>query len=113
MEFVGNLVKKLSVREGDNANGHWKFAEYLLETVEMLPRRVVMTVSDGQMNRHAIWDQFIGKNVIVQFEMNAKEGNDGRWYNSVNAWSIKSTEPEQPTKPTDENPSFGLSGGRS
>ena len=115
MEFVGHLVKKLEVREGDNVKGHWKIAEYLLETVEMYPRKVVMTVSDGQMGRHAIWDQFIGRNVVVQFDINAKESEDKtRWFNNVTAYHIKDTNPyEQPAKVTDDAPTFGTSGGRS
>lgn len=94
MEFIGNLVKKVAEREGDGQNGHWKIASYLLETVEMYPKRMVVDVSDGQTDRVAQWDGMIGKNVVIQFDIDAREWQ-GRWFNSLRAWAIKASQPEE------------------
>lgn len=88
MEFIGNLIKKVAEREGDGQNGHWKIASYLLETVETYPKRLVVDVSDGQMARVAQWDGMIGKNVVIQFDIDAREWQ-GKWFNSLRAWAIK------------------------
>lgn len=88
MEFTAILVKQVGLREGDGQNGHWKIASYLLETVEMYPKRMVVDVSDGQMARVAQWDGMVGKNVTIQFDIEAREWK-GKWFNSLRAWGIK------------------------
>ena len=109
MQFVGTLVKKLSEKEGVSAHGPWKSAEYLLATVEMEPKQMVVKVMNGGLERVKTWDRFIGKNVVIEFDIDANEYN-GKYYNNITAWKIKGTDPEPPK---DEAPSFGLSGGRS
>ena len=98
MEFIGNLIKKVAEREGDGQNGHWKIASYLLETVEMYPKRMVVDVSDGQMARVAQWDGMIGKNVVIQFDIDARECQ-GKWFNSLRAWAIKENQPSVAKEP--------------
>ena len=99
MEFVGVLVNKINEREGTNANGPWKIGTYLLQTVEMYPKRMAVDVGDGQMGRIAQWDSMIGKNVTIQFEIDAHEYN-GRWFNSLRAWQIKENTPKTTTAST-------------
>jgi hypothetical protein len=99
MVFTGNLVKKVAVREGEGRNGHWKMASYLLETVESFPKRMMVDVSDGEMGRIAQWDAFMGKNVKVQFDIDAREYN-GRWFNSIRAWGIKDANEKEEEKET-------------
>ena len=109
MQFVGTLVQKISEKSGVSAHGPWKSAEYLLATVENEPKKMVVKVMNGGLERIATWDRFIGKNVVIEFEIEAKEYN-GKYFNNINAWKISGTDPEPPK---DEAPSFGLSGGRS
>ena len=87
MKFTGNLKLKVCEREGEGRNGHWKIASYLLETVEVYPKKMVVDVSDNQ-GRIAWWDEHVGKNVEVDFEVDAHEYN-GRWFNSLKAWSLR------------------------
>lgn len=88
MQFIGNLLKKVDVREGSGVNGPWKVASFLLQTVEMYPKKIVVDVKDGQTGKIAQWDAMIGQNVTVQFDIDAHEYN-GRWFNSLKAWAIK------------------------
>jgi len=96
MEFVGVLVQKIQEREGTNANGPWKIGTYLLQTVEMYPKRMAVDVGDGQMGRIAQWDSMVGKNVTIQFDIDAHE-YQGRWFNSIRAWQIKENTPKATT----------------
>lgn len=103
MEFVGVLVQKIQEREGTNANGPWKIGTYLLQTVEMYPKRMAVDVGDGQMGRIAQWDSMIGKNVTIQFEIDAHE-YQGRWFNSLRAWQIKENMPKATTATAQPQP---------
>lgn len=96
MEFVGVLVNKINEREGTNTSGPWKIGTYLLETVEMYPKRMAVDVGDGQMGRIAQWNSMIGKNVTIQFDIDAHE-YQGRWFNSLRAWHIKENTPKATT----------------
>ena len=95
MEFVGLLVKKLEFTNGTGAHGEWRMATYLLETIESFPKHMVVKVFDGLSGRIALFDALIGKNVTVYFDINAKESNN-RYYNEIQAFGIKSNEPEPP-----------------
>ena len=60
MEFIGNLKQLVGERSGDGQNGPWRINQYLLETVDMYPKRMVVEVRDNI----ALWDTLIGKNVL-------------------------------------------------
>lgn len=101
MDFVGILIKKVAEQEGDSRHGHYKVASYLVETVEMYPKRAVIDVRDGLTGRIAQWDQFIGKSVNIRFDINAREYN-GRWFNSLQGWYIKGTDAPSDSYPEPE-----------
>ena len=88
MEFVGLLVGKVSDREGNGQNGHWRIATFLLKEVTMYPKQLVVDVKDDGYGKIEEFEALIGKNVKVQFEINASE-YQGRWYNNVKAYRIK------------------------
>lgn len=91
MEFIGNLKQLVGERSGDGQNGPWRINQYLLETVDMYPKRMVVEVRKDIEK----WDSLIGKNVIVYFSVDAHEWN-GKWYNQLNGFSvIENTEEEQ------------------
>lgn len=87
MDFVGILLKKTEEREGDSQNGHWKAAQFLLETVGMYPKKMVVDVRDGAIGRIAQFDALVGKTVRIEFDVDATEYN-GRWYNRFYAYRI-------------------------
>lgn len=87
MDFVGILLKKTDEREGDSQNGHWKAAQFLLETVGSFPKKMVVDVRDGAIGRIAKFDALIGKTVRIEFDVDATEYN-GRWFNRFYAYRI-------------------------
>ena len=90
MEFVGLLVQKVSDKEGDGRTGHWRTAQFLLQTVEMYPKKMVVDVKDGAFRRIDEFESMIGKNVKVDFDINAREypENSGKWFNTITAYRI-------------------------
>lgn len=91
MEFIGILKQLVGERSGDGQNGPWRINSYLLETVEMYPKRMVVEVRDNIQ----LWDALIGKTVVVKFNIDAHEWN-GKWFNSLRAYAIaENTEEEQ------------------
>ena len=91
MEFIGTLKQLVGERSGDGQNGPWRINSYLLETVEMYPKRMVVEVRDNIQ----LWDSLIGKTVIVKFNIDAREWQ-GKWFNSLRAYAIaENTEEEQ------------------
>lgn len=87
MEFIGVLKQKLDERAGVSQRGPWKIATYLLETVSMYQKHMVIDVSDGETGRIAKFDALVGKNVHVWFECDAREYN-GKWYNTLRGSGI-------------------------
>ncbi len=89
MEIKGRLVKKIGQREGDGAHGHWIIATYLIQTEEMYPKSMAVDVMNGEFaNRIGQFDSFIGKMVVVRFDIDAHE-YQGKWFNSIKAFGIK------------------------
>ena len=93
MEFVGQLVSKVADREGDGQNGHWRIAQFLLQEVAMYPKKLVVDVRDDSYGNVQQFESLIGKNVKIQFDIDAREytGKDGlqHWSNNVRAYRIK------------------------
>lgn len=92
MEFIGQLLQKIGEREGDSQNGHWRIAQFLLQEVTIYPKRLVVDVRDDSYGKIEQFEGLIGKNVKVQFDIDAsvyiKDGKE-RWFNNVRAYRIK------------------------
>ena len=97
-EFVGVLKEKVGEREGESVHGHWKIATYLLETVEMYPRKIIVDVTAGQMDRVAEFDALLGQPVKICFDIEAHEYN-GRWFNGVRVSKPKAAPVTKPATP--------------
>ena len=90
MEIEGILQQKFEERSGvsQSTGNAWKIASYLVVIPGMYERKVAVEVSDGLSARIAQFDALIGKEVVVSFDINARE-YQGKWYNSVRAFGIR------------------------
>ena len=89
-EFVGIIKQKVGERSGEGQNGRWKVAQFLLETVEMYPKKMVVEVFDGVIGRVAEFEALMGKAVRVEWEIDAREypQGSGKWFNSYRAHKV-------------------------
>ena len=101
MEIEGILQQKFEERTGvsQSTGNAWKIASYLVVIPDMYERKVAVEVSDGLSARIAQFDALIGKEVVVSFDINARE-YQGKWYNSVRAFGIKPKQAVAPAPPT-------------
>ncbi|MGG6545651.1 UNVERIFIED_CONTAM: DUF3127 domain-containing protein [Prevotella sp. 15_C9] len=86
MELQGRVIAVLEAREGTSARGPWKSQEYVIETHDQFPRKMVFNIFGAERI-----DQFgikAGEEIIVSFDIDAHE-YQGRWYNNIRAWNIQ------------------------
>lgn len=100
MEIEGILQQKFEERSGisQSTGSTWKIANYLVIVPGMYERKVAVEVSDGMSARIAQFDALIGKEVVVSFDINARE-YQGKWYNSLRAFGIKPKQAVAPAPP--------------
>ena len=102
MEIQGRIIDVLPLREGTSSKGAWKSQEYVVETHEQYPKKLVFNVfGEDKINQFAIKQ---GEELKVSFDGDAHEDN-GRWFNNIRAWSVQRVGDNnvQPTQPTTAN----------
>ncbi len=86
MELQGKIIHALPPREGESARGKWKVQEFVLETFDNFPRKMVFSVfGEDRLQRFNIE---VGQDVLVSFDIDAHEYN-GRWFNSIRAYDVR------------------------
>jgi hypothetical protein len=88
MELTGKIIAVLEPRGGVSARtgSPWKSQEYVLETQEQYPRKMVFDLF-GE-DKIAQFNIQIGEVLTVSFDIDAREWN-GRWFNSIRAWKVE------------------------
>ena len=85
MEFTGKVIVVLPVKSGTSQKGEWKSQQYVLETEEQYPKRLLVDVfGDDKINQFAIKE---GEKVTVHFDPYANE-HDGKWFGSNRVWNV-------------------------
>lgn len=92
MELQGKVIAALPARSGTSARGEWKAQDFVIETHESFPKKLVFSVfGQERLERFNIQ---IGQEINVFFDIDAHEWN-GRWFNSVRAYDIRQTNPAE------------------
>lgn len=97
MEIQGRIIAVLPLREGTSSKGAWQSQEYVVETHEQYPKKLVFNVFGAdKINQFAIKQ---GEELKVSFDIDAHEYN-GRWFNNIRAWAVQrvSNVSAQPTQ---------------
>lgn len=87
MELAGKVIAILEARSGvsRNTGNPWKMQDFVIETHEAYPRRMVFNVfGEDKLNQFNIQ---MGDELNVSFDINARE-YQGRWYNDIRAWKV-------------------------
>ena len=90
MELQGKIIAVLPERSGVSARGEWKTQDYVLETHDAYPKKMVFNVFGA--DRISRFNIQAGQEVTVSFDIDAHE-YQGRWFNSVRAWNIQRIDP--------------------
>lgn len=102
MEIQGKIIVALPEKTGSSDRGEWKVQEFVLETFESFPKKMVFSVFGA--DRLARFNIQVGQTVNVSFDIDAREYNN-RWFNSIRAFDVR-----QITTPSVEAP-FPPAGG--
>lgn len=87
MELAGKVIAILEPKGGvsKNTGNPWKTQDYVIETHEQFPRRMVFNVfGEDKINQFNIQ---LGEEINVFFDINARE-YQGRWFNDIRAWRV-------------------------
>ena len=87
MEITGKIIAVLPERGGvsQRTGSEWKLGQYVLETSEQYPRKMVFEVFGA--DRIAQFNIQVGETMTVSFDIDAHE-YQGRWFNSIRAWKV-------------------------
>ncbi len=90
MDLQGKIIVALPQRSGVSARGEWKSQDFVVETHDQYPRKMVFSVfGEDRLQRFNIQ---IGDEVMVAFDVDAHEYN-GRWFNNIRAFDVRKVDP--------------------
>ena len=92
MDIQGKVIAALPEKTGVSAKGEWKVQEYVIETHEAYPHKMVFSVFGA--DRIARFNIQVGQEVMVSFDIDAHE-YQGRWFNSIRAYDVRQVDPAQ------------------
>lgn len=90
MELQGRIIAAMPEKSGVSARGEWKAQDFVLETHDAYPRKMVFSVFGA--DRLARFNIQVGQEVTVSFDIDAHE-YQGRWFNSIRAWNVQRVDP--------------------
>ena len=95
MELQGKVIVAGEVRSGESARGGWKVQEFVIETHESYPHKMVFTVfGEERLNRFNIQ---VGQEVQVFFDIDARSYTDRRgkerWATDIRAYDVRQVDP--------------------
>lgn len=96
VEIQGKLIQAFDMRSGMGKNGkEWKMQEFLLETNEQFPRKIVFAVW-GDKDKSAL---VVGEDVTIYADIDSRLGSNGtNWFTSVQAYkAVKGLVSSQPS----------------
>lgn len=90
MELQGKIIAVMPEKSGVSARGEWKAQDYVVETHDAYPKKMVFSVFGA--DRISRFNIQAGQEVTVSFDIDAHE-YQGRWFNSVRAWNVQRIDP--------------------
>ena len=86
MEIKGKIIAVLPPKSGTTARGQWQSQQYVLETEEQYPKRLLFDVfGEDKIKQFSIQPN---ESVKVSFDPRAEQKND-HWYGSNRAWNVE------------------------
>lgn len=86
MELQGRIIAALPEKSGVSARGEWKAQDFVIETHDQYPRKMVFRVFGA--DRLQNFNISVGLEVSVSFDIDAHEYN-GRWFNDIRVFDVR------------------------
>ena len=86
MEISGRVIKVLPEVTGQGKNGTWIKQEFLIETTDQYPKKVLISAWGNQVDSLRQFGE--GADVKVSFNLESREYNN-RYYTDVRSWRIE------------------------
>lgn len=99
LELIARLERKLPVQRGSSARGAWSKQEFVVQTEDVYPKKVCMSVW-GDDKIQELENIREGEKVKISFNLESREYNQ-KWYTDVRAW--KMVKYEDTVQPVHEN----------
>ena len=103
LDLVARLVRKMPVQSGNSSRGEWSKQEFIVETLDMYPRKICMNVW-GADKISELKNFAEGETLRFSLNIESREYN-GRWYTDVRAWRVQ-PEQTQAQPPVQDMPPF-------
>lgn len=87
MEISGKLVSVLPRQEGQSNRGNWVKQEFLIETAEQYPKKVLISAWAEKVQELSGYAP--GSMLTLDVNLESREYN-GRWYTDVRVWRFRS-----------------------
>jgi hypothetical protein len=109
LDITGKIIQIMPATNGvSKAGKEWTKQEFVIETQEQYPRKVMMSVMGDKVNelkRYAV-----GNEIKASLNIESREYN-GRWYTDIRAWKLEgntgaASSPEADPFHPDNEPSF-------
>ncbi len=85
MQLTAKLLTVLPLQTGNGKNGEWKKQDFIVETGEMYPKKICISVWGDKINPTVL---VVGNELSIDFDIESREYN-GRWYTDLKAWKIE------------------------
>jgi hypothetical protein len=84
MQITGKIIIILPLQSGKGKNGDWKKQEFILETNDQYPKKILFSVWGNKIDS----DQLVIGNIVqVDFDIESREYNS-KWYTEAKVWKI-------------------------
>ncbi len=84
MDLKGKVITILPMVTGEGKNGPWKKLEFVIETQDQYPKKVMFGIMGAKIDQNPV---IIGQEIVVSFDAESREYN-GKYYTNLNAWKI-------------------------
>jgi hypothetical protein len=96
MDLKGKVILSLPVVTGEGKNGQWRKQEFLIETGDQYPKKVLFGLMGTKIDQNPY---SVGQEVVVSFDAESREYN-GRYFTNLNAWKVSPAGSPPPSQPT-------------
>ncbi len=96
MEITGKIIQVLPLQQGigQRSGNAWKKQEYVLETYDRFPRKIIFNFFNEAVDTYPLQ---VGEDIKLSFDLESRSyvGRDGveRWSTDVRGWKAEKVDP--------------------